>query len=239
MKKLRFLVGACVIAALGTFAATATAEDEPPPPCGVHSTPISGTVHGNLTITGNRAVGFGQTLTVYGNLRVAHGACFEAFAGSASIAGNVYVGQGGVFALGYGPGAYSVGGNVTANRPGSLYLGGTTIHGDVVSYGGGDPHRNFPIKDNSIGGNLIVKGWYGLWIGLIRNHVGGSVVFSGNTAADLTQLPGNDSSEVVSNVIAGDLTCFHNAPVVQIGDSEGSPNVVGGHAFGECATLID
>jgi len=234
MKKLRLLVGVSAVVALGAFAATATAE-----PYGLCENPtaISGVVNGNLTITGNRYVDSKTSLTVKGNLTVAPGACLEAFNGSASIAGNVTIGAGAVFGLGYGPGVYSVGGNVVANQPGSLYLGGATIRGNVVSNGGGDPGRNFPIKDSTIGGNVVVQGWHGLWIGLIRNHVGGNVIFSGNTAADLTQLPGNDSSEVVTNVISGNLICYGNAPVVQVGDSGGQGNTVGGIAVGECAAV--
>lgn len=236
--KLRHTAGALVVLVTGVFAATATAQEEPPPPCGPAATAISGVVNGNLTITGARRVEPGASLTVRGNLRVAPGACFEAMLGSAAIGGNVTVAGGGVFALGYGPGAfYTVGGNVVANRPGSLYLGNATIRGNVVSNGGGDAMRNFPIKDNTIGGNLIVQGWHGLWIGLIRNHVGGNVIFSGNVAAKTGELPGSDSSEVVTNVIGGNLICLGNAPEVQIGDSGGIPNAVSGNAIGECAAV--
>ena len=44
-----------------------------------------------------------------------------------------------------------------------------------------------------------------------------------------------DSTEVVSNVITGNLTCLGNSPPAQIGDSGGSANTVGGMKLGQCA----
>ena len=88
-----------------------------------------------------------------------------------------------------------------------------------------------------IGGNLILQGWSGGWIGAIRNHVGGNIIFSKNTALDTSTLPGIDSSEVVTNTIRGNLICHDNTPTVQIGDSGGVPNTVGGNKIGECAGL--
>lgn len=240
------LIGACAVM-LGTFAATATAQGEPPPPpppCGTSPTPIAGVFNGNLTITGKRVVEVGQSLTVNGNLRIAPGACLVAFNVPVTVSGNVTVGQGGTLGLGYGeppvpPFAYTIGGNVVASQPGSLFLDGGTIRGNLVSNGGGDPLQNFPIKDNTIGGNVIVQGWRGNWAGLIRNEIGGNAIFSHNTAADPSKPLGSDSSEVVSNTIRGNLICFGNTPVVQIGDSGGSPNSVGGIALGECAAVSE
>ena len=53
-----------------------------------------------------------------------------------------------------------VDGNVTAHQPETLYLGGMTVHGNVVSNGGGNPasERNFPFKDNTVDGNVIIQG---------------------------------------------------------------------------------
>jgi hypothetical protein len=36
-----------------------------------------------------------------------------------------------------------------------------------------------------------------------------------------------------------DLICQGNSPAAQIGDSGGGPNIVGGNAIGECASLAD
>ena len=241
--KLRLLVGLVAVVALGVFAATATAAQYGL--CPDTATAISGN-YGNLTITGNRYVEFGQSLTVAGNLTIAPGACLEAFVGSAAIGGNVKVGKGAVFGLGYGPGSfYTVGGNVDANQPASLYLGGATVRGNVISNGGGDPNRNFPIKDNTIGGNLIVQGWSGLWIGMLRNHVGGNLIFSKNSGTQTGDEPPfigvPDSSEIVSNVVGGNLICHGNTPAAQIGDAGlepgNGPNTVSGNKIGECAGL--
>lgn len=46
-----------------------------------------------------------------------------------------------------------------------------------------------------------------------------------------------DSTEVVTNEISANLICRGNSPAAQIGDSEGSPNTVGGKKIGECAAL--
>ena len=77
-----------------------------------------------------------------------------------------------------------MGGNIVANQPLSLYLGNMTVHGNVVSNGGGTSERfyNFPIKDNVIDGNLTIHGWTGGWWGAIANTVGGNVDVSNNTS---------------------------------------------------------
>ena len=124
-------------------------------------------------------------------------------------------------------------------NPATLYLGGMTIHGNLVSNGGSGPGRNFPIKDDTIDGNVIVQGWTGMWIGVIRAQVGGNVIFSGNTAMDPSVVPGSDSSEVQTNVIEGNLICHDNIPTAQVNVFDGGePNVVGGNSVGECPPRI-
>jgi hypothetical protein len=78
---------------------------------------------------------------------------------------------------------------------------------------------------------VAVVGIRTCWFGFIRNTVGQSVVLRDNYTAD------PDGNEVVSNTIAKDLRCRDNRPEAQIGDSGGSPNVVGRIAYGECASL--
>ncbi len=252
MMKLRGLLGLCAVLALGVWVAPAAADPTAGPPIcpgpasGV--TAISGT-YGNLTITGNRYVASGTTLTVRGNLTIANGACLDAFTlGTVHVRGNVRVAEAAILALGCTPGSIGPGvapcfsettndtvdGNLTANHALTMYLDGDTIHGNVVSRGGGPGLEttefvNFPTKDNVIDGNLSIEGWHGGWVGAIRNTVGGNVVFSRNVS-----VLDPDSSEVVTNTIGGNLTCKDNSPAVQVGDSGGLPNVVGGKKIGQC-----
>ena len=196
-------------------------------------------------------------MTINGNLTIADGAQLNDHASGqaqpVNITGNVTVGKGAVLGLGnYNPvpphTSAVVDGNITAHQPETLYLGGMTVHGNVVSSGGGNPasERNFPIKDDTVDGNLIVEGWNGFWFG-------SSASTSAETWSWPTRLgrrlacPGTefegilDSTEIVSNVIGGNLICHGNTPPAQIGDAildEGNgPNTVGGNAIGECADV--
>ena len=163
-----------------------------------------------------------------GNLTLAPGACLDAFTlGTVTVGGNLFVGQGATLALGCTPGSLgppipqppcgtttttdSVGGSVIANQPLTMYLDGDTIWGSVISTGGGpgatfSPYINFPIKDNTIYGNVIVQGWQGAWFGFIRNTTHGSVILNNNVGVAIGEF-GADSTEVVTNVISGNLIC--------------------------------
>jgi hypothetical protein len=44
-----------------------------------------------------------------------------------------------------------------------------------------------------------------------------------------------DGNEYVSHAIHGGLNCAGNTPAPQVGDSEGTPNVVTGQKTGQCA----
>ena len=107
----------------------------------------------------------------------------------------------------------------------------------MISIGGGDPSSQLRDQGQHIDGNLTVLGWQGLWFGVIRNTIGGSVLLFHNKAADPSVDPGSDSTEVVTNTISGNLICLFNTPAAEVGDSEGSPNTVGGHRIGECDRL--
>ncbi len=198
-----------------------------------------------FTVTG--VCWFTGDVTIHGNLFLTRGAILNDHAMPAAVVhvtGNVIVGKDAVLGLGtYGPlggGATQTGtvvdGNITAIRPLSLYLSAITVHGNLTSLGGSGTGRNFPIKDNVIDGNLLVQGWNGDWIGLLGNQVGGNVIFARNSSAT-----DPDSSEVAENEISGNLICFGNTPAAQIGDAGPlgrDPNVVGGRALGECASLV-
>ena len=214
--------------------------------------------YAGFTVTGYCFFAGPGTVTINGNLTIADGAQLNDHASgeaeSVHITGNVTVGKGAVLGLGdYVSASHEsaiVDGNVTANQPETLYLGAMTVHGNLVSSGGGNPDskRNFPIKDDTVDGNLIVQGWNGFWLGVIRVNVGGNLIFANNSGTQVG-LPGTefegilDSNEIVSNVIGGNLICHGNAPPAQIGDAildEGNgPNTVGGNALGECAAIED
>jgi hypothetical protein len=219
---------------------------------------ISGN-YGNLSITGNRGVSNTGTLRVRGNLTIAPGACLDAFSmGQVSIHGNVRVRPGAIFALGCALDAVgpppppspctattndTVGGNIVALDPWTMYLTADTVRGNVLSLGGGpgptlDPYVNFPIKDMAIGGNLIVLKWRGAWFGALRNRVSGNMIVNHVTGVTIGEF-GPDSNEVATNTVGGHLACFSNSPAIQFGDSGGSPNVVFGNARGQCGFGID
>ncbi|HZU12384.1 MAG TPA: hypothetical protein VFB58_06060 [Chloroflexota bacterium] len=205
----------------------------------------TGTYQG-LLVTGYCAVPSGSTLNVQGNLVVAPDGYFDALTMSTvNVSGNILVDRGATLALGCtfaspppctGNTNDTVGGNIIATHAFTMYLDGDTINGNVISIGGGpgptfNPFVNLAIKDNVIGGNVLVNGWQGAWAGFIRNVTYGSVMWMNVVTVD------PDSNEIVTNWIAGNLACRGNMPAAQIGDSGGSPNVVLGQAVGECASL--
>lgn len=209
----------------------------------------AGTYYG-LQVTGNCTFAAG-TVTVVGNLQVADGAVLNDHAASSAtvhVSGNVLVGKGAVLGLGtYNPTAphdTTVGGNIVADQPLTLYLGGITVQRNVISNGGGSgpagPFRNFPIKDDTIGGSLTLQGWHGGWLGVIRVHVGGSAIVSNNVSVLTDTGPGIDldSNEVMTNTISGNLICQGNVPAAQVNAGDGGqPNTVGGYKIGQCAGL--
>jgi hypothetical protein len=241
--KLRLLLALGVLLGAGTVGSPALAAGAKPATCSGGE--IASGTYSSLRVTGDCTFADGGSVTINGNLTVAPGGILNDHALSTAtvhVKGNATVGKGGVLGLG----DYStdpahdsalVNGNVASNGAASLYLGGMTIRGNLSVTGGGDPGRNLPIKDDTIGGNLIITGWSGLWFGVVRDVVGGSVIVTNNVATDISQLPGSDSTEVVTNTIGGNLLCSGNVPVAQIGDSGGTPNDVQGNKMGECAAL--
>jgi hypothetical protein len=256
MMKLRLLVGGvCLVVALAVSVGPAAADPTAGPPiCAGPASgvmPISGKYR-NLTITGERYVPSGTVLKVRRDLTIAPGSCLDAFTlGTVTVGGNVRVAPAATLALGCTPGSLgppldqppcdgrttndTVGGSIFAWKALTMYLDGDTIGGSVFSFGGGPglapdaPFVNFPVKDNTVDGNVVIWGWHGGWAGVIRNTVGGNVIFSQNVSV---QDP--DAMEVVTNTIARNLICFGNSPAVQVGDSGGSPNNVGGKKIGQC-----
>lgn len=273
MKTRILLRAAVMIAASGAIATvlvgipgTATADPAAAPICGsteaTDGTALSGTYH-NLTINGIAYVPNLASLTVSGNLTLAPGSCLDAFStGTVHVGQNLKVGPGATLALGCAPGSNgppplapcfftttddTVGGNITADQPQTMYLTAVTVGGNVVSNGGGfsTPGLSFPVKDMIIGGNLILQGWHGgpgAWIGALRNQVGGNVVVNNNAGYRPGDSGNNDSTEIVGNMVGRNLICQNNMPAANYGDAYGEapgngPNVVGHKAIGECAGL--
>jgi hypothetical protein len=93
-------------------------------------------------------------------------------------------------------------------------------------------------EDTTIGGNLTVNDLTSCWLGSLRNQVGGTATFVGNTMGD------PDAMEVDNNLVNGNMVCFKNTPGtipgvpqstgIQFGDGGSAPNIVGGVGLGEC-----
>ncbi|HEU4676661.1 MAG TPA: hypothetical protein VFS29_11765 [Motilibacteraceae bacterium] len=254
------------IAALGlsTLTAAGTAGAATAAPCadGV----LHAGTYGTVVVTGECAMEDGATITIRHDLIVAPGAVFDAqFHGVLHIEGNVVAQRGSMVGLGCTDAhpctsdpqgsedappppvdrtgdSYRVDRNVVLNQVFDAAINGVHAGGNVVSSGGGpgyrmDPWIPFSIKDDSIGGNLVVTGLRTTWFGVIRTEVGGNVVLQDIKAAD------PDGNEVVSNTIGRNLVCHGMTPAPQLGDAvEGAPegygpNSVGGRALGQCAAI--
>lgn len=257
MTKPRLLLALpAALLAFGAWGSAATADPTAGPKiCPGTETAIAGH-YGDLRIRGDRYVASGTTLKVRGDLTIARGSCLDAFTlGTVKVRGNVRVEPGAILALGCTPGSIgpvppcnttttndTVGGDIFANHALTMYLDGDTIGGNLISIGGGpgpvlNPYVNFPIKDNTIHGNVFVFGWKGAWFGFLRNVVDRNVVLIRNVGVTIGDLGTPDSTEVVTNTISGNLVCLGNQPPAQIGDSGGTPNTVGGRKVGQCADL--
>lgn len=269
MRKLSLLGTIVALSALA-LPGTALAADSGAGSCA--NGMMAGGTYGSFTVTGVCNIAFGATVQINGNLTIADGASLNDHGaemwlhGQMHIAGNVKVGKGAVLDLGwnspYGEGSLgpdTVGGNIVANQPLAIQLGQVTVWGNVISNGGGVPStsaadfRNFPIKDNVIHGNLVVQGWHGGWIGLVRNNVGGNVIFSRNvsrsnpetgrgTDTDSSEVMGSDltalGGPVIPQTIGGNLICHGNVPAAQVNPLDGgAPSFVGGNAIGQCVGI--
>lgn len=127
----------------------------------------------------------------------------------------------------------------------------STIFDGVSQTGGGGgvpcvllpfgPPAYTTYEDNTIHGDVTVSGLHTCWDGFFRNTVFGDVRWNGNitwdgTLPDIPPVNGDDDgNEIATNTIHGDLACFGNTPVMQFGDSGGTPSTVFGDASGQCA----
>jgi hypothetical protein len=175
----------------------------------------------------------------YGRVVVPDGAvCLSD--GPVTIRGGLQIGAGATFVLGSEESGWTTGtinGGVYATNAANVQIHFATINGGIDIHGGAGPFGPpfdvtwIAIEDNVIRGGATVDGYDGFWFGFIRNDVSGTVTLSNNVLED------PDGNEYVTNTIHGSLRCFGNSPAAQVGDSEGSPNVVTGQKSGECADL--
>ncbi len=251
MTKLRLLIGAGLVLAVTLVGSVASGAGAGAYTCSGGQIP-AGEYHAGMSVTGTCTFADGR-VQIDGNLDVADGAILNDHAAAHTfvrVTGNVTVGKGAVLGLGtYAPSpahdSSIVLGNVVATHPLSLYLGGMTIRGSLVSNNGGSgpagPFRNFPLKDDTIVGNVIIQGWQGGWLGVIRVVVGGNLLVAKNASVvtdDGSPPPDLDSTEVQTNQVGGDLICRNNTPPAQVNPNDGGqPNVVNGNKIGECAGL--
>lgn len=208
-------------------------------------------VTGNVTVLPNSALnatfalddvdGSGTTgLTVFGNVSVGAGALVglgcepEASPCSDDPDAN----EGGTLT-----GLVRIHGNLTAVGAAGAIVHATRIGGSVSQTGGGvslscDVPESGPFsalesppfsdyEDNMISGNLTVQSVRSCWFGALRNTVA-------NATFNRLVMGDPDANENLTNRVLGNLACSGNNPVVQYGDSGGSPNQVVGSASGEC-----
>jgi hypothetical protein len=200
----------------------------------------------NATFALNDVAGSGtSSLTVFGNVTVGSGAVlgmgcepnyFPCSDDPNAATGGTLTGQNHVF------------GNVTALDALTVIVHASTINGNLTYLGGGggtscavptsgilaalESPPYFDAEDNTVS-NLTIAGTQTCWVGALRNHVRGVLVYSDNNNGD------PDSGEVMANLVGGSIFCFSNSPAVQYGDSGSSPNQIRGAAFGECAFGVE
>jgi len=214
--KLRTLIVGAVVGALALAASAAASAASGPTAC--DGTLDAGT-YGHVVVPAGATCLSDGPVTIRGGLEVMEGATFVL--GSEDSAGST--------------GAIS--GGVHATDAASVQIHFATINGGLDVEGGSGPFGGpfdvtfNAIEDNQINGGATIAGYDGFWQGFIRNTVSGSVVFDDNVLAD------PDGNELVTNTIHGSLGCAGNSPAPQVGDSEGSPNIVTGSATGQCAGL--
>jgi hypothetical protein len=219
--------------------------------------------YSSLTISGFCTVDTGNVSVAHDLTVMPGGELIAAFGGSdVHVAGNVTVASNGVLILGCEPEAFTcvndpdqnvgtlitndtIGLNLTTHGALAVIVHATKIGlNEVVQGGGGGvtcdstipnipgPPAYVDFEDTSVGGNAIIQGVQSCWAGFIRDTVGHNVIYQGNTFAD------PDASELTTNTVNGNMICFGNSPQVQFGDSQGTPDIVGGHALGECKNVV-
>lgn len=259
-KPIRFgVLGTAVVAGVlvlsgGPAMAAAPSSQRP-----MHYTCTGGEIpsgdYSSITVTGACSVPADAVISVVGNLDVRAGAQLDAQSAPSTltVGRNVTAARGSLLGLGCQPPSYTgnsghecaevpdghstitVNGNVTAIGAGAVLLNGITVKGNVTLVGGGGPIP-WSIKNNTIGRNLTVAGQTTDWLGVLFNSIGGNATLVHITVTDVH--PDAPGAYVVRNTIGRNLICLGVTPGVSGGFVPGTVNVVGGHAIGQCASLV-
>jgi hypothetical protein len=124
-------------------------------------------------------------------------------------------------------GPVKIDGNLIATSPLGVLVHDGTIGGKVSETGGGGGVNCKPTgifaafkspvfsdyEDTHVGHDLSISGFHSCWLGVLRVHIGGNMLLSGDKLAD------PDAIEVGSNVIAGNLACTGNTMVWDTSDT--------------------
>lgn len=214
----------------------------------------SGT-YASITVTGACSVPAGAVISVVGNVKVEPGAVLDAHSAPSTITiGHNVVGKkGSLVALGCQPASYTgnsghecavhptehstitVHGNITVTKAMAVLLNGITVDGNVTLSGGGSDIP-WSIKNNTIHGNLKVRGQHTSWLGVLFNTIGRNAILTHIEVIDVH--PGAPGVYIVRNSIGRNLICRGLTPGVSGGFVPGSVNVVGHKAIGQCASLV-
>jgi hypothetical protein len=211
--------------------------------------------YASITIKGACDVPADAVINIAGNVNIAAGAGLDAQSAPSTITvgGNVTGAAGSFVGLGCQPPSYTgnsahecavepdghstitINGNVTAIDAVAALLNGVTVKGNVTLVGGGSDIP-WSIKNNTVDGNLTVGGQTTDWLGVLFNRIGGNATLVNIVVTDVH--PGAPGVYIVRNTIGANLTCLGLTPGVSGGFVPGSVNVVGGHAIGQCASLV-
>jgi hypothetical protein len=219
----------------------------------------SGT-YSNITVKGICNVQAGAVINVVGNVDVEPGAWLDAQSepSTITVGHNVTADRGAFVGLGCQPdyvdsqgkpvktghpcsadnanghSTITINGSVRAFDAGLFLLNGVTVERNVTFIGGGNEMIPWVVKNNTIGGNLTVRGLTVEFFGVLFNSVGRNVRLSHITLHDVD--PGAPGVYIVRNTIGRNLFCAGLTPGVTAG-FPGEVNVIGGQEFGQCANL--
>jgi len=254
------LVGTATIASAahsGQMAYTCTGGARPgPDPSAWTFVSIPSGTYSSLTVTGVCNVAPGAVINVAGNVNVAAGAVLDAQSASSTITvgHNVTAASGALLGLGCKPNplnhttghpcrvdptgssSITVNGNVTAWNADTVLLNGITVNRNVILIGGGENVLVWPIKTNTIGGNLIMSGMRPNWLGVIRNNIGGNAILTNITITDPDPNDTNPTIFIASNTVGQNLICWGLGPNVAGGFGP-EVNTVGHKTIGQCVNL--